>query len=132
MVAREVYEHEMKRLREVVAEHTACVARIRVVGELNSKLLKSKNDIKSELEDFATKVQSLEGDIRTEAEKAVHQQIMLTWVDMMLEYQRGEWNSWNVAEITTRPFPDDAFPLDDLNAHNVEAKSPKGSAQGED
>ena len=129
-----MYEHEMKRLKEVVAEHTACVARIRAVEELNSKLLKSKNDIQCELEDFVAKVQGLEGDMRAEAEKGVHQQIMRTRVDMMLEYQRGEWSSWDVAEtvrIYNEAFPDDAFPLNDVEVNDAEAKSPRGSAQND-
>lgn len=69
MVAREMYSQEMKRLKEVITEHTACTARIRAVEGLNSKLLKARNDIQSELDDFAAKVQSLEGDMRAEAEK---------------------------------------------------------------
>lgn len=90
MVAREVYEHKVKKFKEIEAEHKGCAARIRFAEESSLESLKAKDDIKSELDDFALKVQSLEGDMKKEAEKVVHRQIMRTRLDMMLEYHRGE------------------------------------------
>lgn len=130
-----MYDHEIKRLKEIENEHKACFVRIRAVEELNFKLLKARNDIQGQLDDFAAKVQSLENDMRKEAEKAVHQQIMRTRVDLMLEYERGEWSSWDVTEtvrIYNKAFPDDAFPLDGLDDHDAEVKSPKGSSHNDD
>lgn len=52
---------------------------------------------------------------------------MRTRVDMMLEYHRGEWSSWDVLEtvrIYNKEYPDDAFPLDGLDPSNEEVKSP--------
>lgn len=55
--------------------------------------LKAKNDIHGELDDFSLKVQSLENDMKKEDKRVVHQQIMRTRVDMMLEYHRGDRRS---------------------------------------
>lgn len=96
--------------------------------------LNAKNEIQKELDDFASKVQSLEDDMKREGEKVVHQQIMRTRVDMMMEYHRGEWSSLDVAEtvkIYNDAFPDDAFPLDEFVDRNADDKSPQGSAQGD-
>lgn len=96
------------------------------VEELSLENLKAKNDIQKELDDFALKVQSLEGDMKREAERVVHQQIMRTRVDMMLEYHRGDWHSWDVADtvrIYNEAFPNDAFPLHCLEDRNAETKS---------
>lgn len=64
MVAREVYDHEIKRFKEVEAEHKDCASRIHVVEELSFKNLKAKNDIQNKLDDFSQKVQTLESDMR--------------------------------------------------------------------
>lgn len=98
MVAREVYEHEVKRFKKIEAKHKGCATRMRAIEEMNLENLKAKNDIQKELDDFALKVQSLEIDMKKEAEKVVHQQIMRTRVVMMLEYHRGEWRSWDVID----------------------------------
>lgn len=55
-------------------------------------------------------------------------------MDMMLEYHRGEWSSWNVAKtvkIYNEAFPDGALPLDGLEEQGVEVKSPRGSAHND-
>lgn len=98
MVAREVYEHEVKKFKEIEAKHKGYAYRIHSAEESSLQSLKAKNNIQSGLDDFALKFQSLESDMKKEAEKVVHQQIMRTRVDMMLEYHRGEWRSWDVAE----------------------------------
>lgn len=67
--------------------------------------------------------------MKKEDKRVVHQQIMRTRVDMMLEYHRGDRRSQDVLEtvlIYNEAYPDDAFPLDGLDPNNVEAKSPQG------
>ncbi|KAL8126219.1 hypothetical protein AgCh_013493 [Apium graveolens] len=119
LVAHEVYEHESKILKDIEIEHKGCASKIQIVEEQAKQNLKAKDDVHKDLKDFATKVQSLEKDMYEEAEKVVHQQIMRTRVDMMLEYHRGEWSSLYVLEtvkIYSEAFSDDAFPLDEFNS----------------
>lgn len=59
----------------------------------------------------------------------------MTCVNMMLEYHRREWSSWDVAEtvkIYNEAYHDDAFPLDELTGDDVEMKSPRGGAQDDE
>lgn len=135
MVAREVYMHEMKKFKEMEVEHKDCASKIRAAEELSSRNVKAKNDVQSELDDFSSKFQYLEHDMRNEAQKVVYQQIIRTRLDMMLEYHRVEWSSWDEAEmvgIYNEAYPDDAFPLDDLYENDAEMNSPKGSAQDDE
>lgn len=90
MVAREVYMHEMKKFKEMEVEHKDCASKIRAAEELSSWNVKAKNDVQSELDDFSSKFQYLEHDMRNEAQKVVYQQIIRTRLDMMLEYHRVE------------------------------------------
>ncbi|XP_074332633.1 uncharacterized protein LOC141670600 [Apium graveolens] len=71
MVAREVLNHDMKRLKEIEDEHMKCASRIHVAEELALNNLKSMKDVQNELDDFASKVQSLEKDMRDDVEKVV-------------------------------------------------------------
>lgn len=54
MVAREVYEHEMKKFKKMEVEHKGCAAKDRADEELSLKNLKAKKDVQSELNDFAS------------------------------------------------------------------------------
>ncbi|XP_074326025.1 uncharacterized protein LOC141664065 [Apium graveolens] len=130
MVAREVYNHDMKKLKELEDGHMKCASKIQAAEELAFNNLKAMKDVQNELEEFASKVQSLEKEMRDEVEKAVHQQIMRTRVDTMLEYHRGEWKSRDVLEtvkIYNTEFHDDAFSLDEFNTptDDVEMKLAK-------
>lgn len=59
MVAREVYDHEMKIFKEMKVENKARAAKVYAVEELSLKIYKAKNDVQSELDDFASEFQSL-------------------------------------------------------------------------
>ncbi|KAL8099549.1 hypothetical protein AgCh_031985 [Apium graveolens] len=97
-----VYEHESKILKEIEAEHKECANKIQAPEELASQDLKAKNEVQNKLKNFASKVQySLAKDMREEADKVVHQQIMRTRVDMMLGYHNDEWSSWKFAETVS-------------------------------
>lgn len=46
MVAREVHDHEIKRLKGIEAEHQACAAKIQFAEKSNLESLKAKDDIR--------------------------------------------------------------------------------------
>lgn len=51
---------------------------------------------------------------------------MRTRVEMMLEYHRGEWKSWDRADnvrFYNEAYPDNAFPLDGLSGDDDEPLS---------
>ncbi|XP_074365030.1 uncharacterized protein LOC141706094 [Apium graveolens] len=130
LVAREIYNHKMQMNKELEVKYESCVKKLEIVENLAKERLVSLNNSQKEFDDFSNKVQSMEQDMCSEAEKVVYQQIMRTRVDMMLEYHRGEWNSWDVLEtvkIYNEAFPDDAFPLDEFNSPDDDTgmKSPK-------
>lgn len=45
MVAREIYEHEVEKLKKVESEHRTCAARIHLAEESCLEHLKAKDDI---------------------------------------------------------------------------------------
>ncbi|KAK1389593.1 hypothetical protein POM88_017771 [Heracleum sosnowskyi] len=115
LVARGICKEKMKKNKEFQVEHQGCASRIRKAEEEATKNLKNANDVQKEFDEFATKVQSLELKMQEEARQMATQQIMRTRVEMMLEYQRGEWKSWDIPEmvkIYNETYPEDAFVLE--------------------
>ncbi|KAL8156744.1 hypothetical protein AgCh_001737 [Apium graveolens] len=105
MVAREVYNHDMKRLKKLEDDDMKCASKIQAAEKLAFNNLKAMKDVQNELEEFASK------------------------------YHRGGWSSWDVPEtvkIYNEVFPDDAFPMDEFGGATNDgdkAKSPKGDAR---
>lgn len=97
--------------------------------------MKCESVVQCELDDLSLKVQGMEQKVAEEANKIVTQAIMKTRVEMMLEYHRGEWSTWDVAEtnrIYSETCPDDAFLVDCLDDDDVVQESPKDKALGDD
>lgn len=116
---RECCDRLLQRLKDVEAEHKGCADKLQIAKDEADKNLKSVIVVQKEFDDFADKVQALEQRLQEEAHKAATQQIMRTRAEMMLEYQRGEWNLWDVSEtvkIYNETYPDDAFPMDAFDA----------------
>ena len=130
-MARESCERLLKKLKDVEIEHQGCANKLQAAKDEAAKNLESVTLVQKEFDDFADKVQALEQRLQGEAHKAATQQIMRTRAEMMLEYQRGEWNLWDVSEtvkIYNDQYPDDAFPMDAFNEENDD-DTIKGASQ---
>lgn len=128
MVAQEVYLNELKKFKDLEEEHVKCAEKLKSALDLAADNLKAAKDVQKEFDEFATKVQSMESGMRDEAAKDATQQIMRTRVEMMLEYGRGEWKTWDVNEtirIYNEQYLEDAFPLETA-VRDDGADSPKG------
>ena len=104
---------EMKALEE---EHSKCSNQLSQAKEEVSRYSRIAGDLQREFDEFATKVQGLEEKMEDEGRKVATQQIMRTRVEMMLEYQRGEWAAWDIEDtvrIYNEAYPNDAFSIDD-------------------
>lgn len=104
--------------------------KLRASQELASSYLKTRNDIQQEFDDFTDKVQDMKRKITERANKAIQQGVMKARVEMMLEYQRGEWISWDIEEngrIYNEAYLEDAIIIDVMDEEEPVIKSPKGS-----
>lgn len=113
-MAQDSLEDESKKLKMLESAHNGWAQKLRVAQDLAAKNLNASQDVQEELDDFALKVQSLEQKMHEEAQKIITQHAIRTRVEMMLEYQRGEWSSWDVDEtirIYNEAYPNDAFSL---------------------
>lgn len=64
------------------------------------------------------------------ANKVVQQGVMKARVEMMLEYQLGEWISWDIKDsvhIQNKAYPQDAIIIDAMDEDEPVTESPKGS-----
>ncbi|XP_074351915.1 uncharacterized protein LOC141691070 [Apium graveolens] len=133
MAARENFENELKRFNQIELEHKNCPEKLRAALERAAENLKMAKEIRREFDEFTTKVQFLESEMRDEAAKLVTQQSMHTLVDMMLEYSCGGWKSWNVVDtmkIYNDFYPEDAFQVE--IPVDQKLKSPKDVEHVED
>lgn len=53
MVAHDFYVNELKKSKEIEAEHMGCVEKVKSVLERASDNLKAANDVQQEFDDFA-------------------------------------------------------------------------------
>ncbi|XP_074359538.1 uncharacterized protein LOC141698664 [Apium graveolens] len=56
MVAHEVYNHDMKKLKKLEVGHMKCASKIQVAEEPTFNNLKAMKDVQNELDDFDSKV----------------------------------------------------------------------------
>lgn len=128
MVAREVYDHESKRLKGIEAEHQKCADKIQTAEKLASNNLKATKEVQKEFDEFANKVQSLEQSMCDEAHKVATQHVMRTRVEMILEFHHGESKSWDITDtfrFYNEAYPEDAFPLDRPSGNDDKPPSPE-------
>lgn len=121
-----------KKLKKLQVEHKGYGERLRASQELASNHLKAKNALQQEFDEFTDNIQEMEKKVTEDANRAIQQGVMKARVEMMLEYHNDDWASWDLEEsirIYNEAYPEDVFPVDDVNMDEVElaTESPKGS-----
>lgn len=132
--SRGLCEDKKKQLKKLEMEHCGCAEKLRASQELATNYMKSANEVQRELDYFAMKVHGMEQKVAEETNKTITQATMKARVETMLEYHRGEWSTWDVAEkvyIYNDTYPDDAFQMDDLGGDDVGHGLPKDDAPGD-
>lgn len=113
-MAHDTVENELKKLRTLEAVHSGCAQKLQTAQDLATAYMNASKEVQKELDEFALKFQSLEKKMHEEAQKAITQHVMRNRIEMMLEYQRGEWTSWDVNKIVriyNEAYPNDALPI---------------------
>ncbi|XP_074365267.1 uncharacterized protein LOC141706399 [Apium graveolens] len=135
LMAREVVENEYKKLKALEIAHSGCAKKMCCAQDLATANLKASIDVQKKFDEFSAKVQPLEARMNEEAQKAITQHAMRARVEMMMEYQRGGWTSWDMNEtvrIYNEAYPKDVFPLFIAHGNNVEPVSTKDPALEDD
>lgn len=131
----ENYANEVRRYRELEAEHGECVDKLHVSQEHAASHLKLTKEVQKEFDEFAEKVKDLQDKFTADTKEAIVEHIMRTRAEMMLEYKRGEWLSWDMDETIkeyNEKYPEKALPLNVAGEDESEHKSSKDGGQDEE